>query len=617
MAAAESALSPMRRGWRRLRHTASFQKLKDAVGPPPDATPLDWPCIIALQSLSMISILSTTYLFSTAVFMVREWGATDEAQAAAHAGTLIAAKPAFSALSSYYWGTLGDRVGFRRTTLVSAAVTAVLTAGVGAVSSFRAAVVLRALGGFFDGVMTLSKSAMAKISDRTNSARAFSTFGVNYGLGSAVGPAVSAVLAYPCGGDPNARDPTRPNPAFPFGCPSDDLRAGAYPFFMSSAWVLVVGAALWAYAFVRLRIPGEDGVDGDEEGDGGAEEERERAVEMTETNAAAEGTRNAERSPGASVALVREGGGVSDSGGRFEGKKADVDVELDRDPEGGDVDPEGGERVSLLAPRNDDDVEAGRGLERPSKVSANSANWRRDGDVRVAVFCQVFVAFVVITGAEVTPIWMATSRPLGGLGFTAVDIGAFGSVMGVTILVFAATLFAALAERFGATRAVAAGLFAMVFIYLAMPFAWVLGETTRAGAWAVMVVVALGRGCMGPVTMGGVSLILNNSAPRAQLGAVNGFANIFTNVARAAAPVVGGALVAGMVHATRTLVKPEEEGGGGGGGGEEPIHRGGAAEAFAEAVPPTWWPFALIAGCFLALAVFAARLPRRLDAPRE
>ena len=605
MAAAESALSPMRRGWRRLRHTASFQKLKDAVGPPPDATPLDWPCIIALQSLSMISILSTTYLFSTAVFMVRQWGATDEAQAAAHAGTLIAAKPAFSALSSYYWGTLGDRVGFRRTTLVSAAVTAVLTAGVGAVSSFRAAVVLRALGGFFDGVMTLSKSAMAKISDRTNSARAFSTFGVNYGLGSAVGPAVSAVLAYPCGGDPNAPDPTRPHPAFPFGCPSDDLRAGAYPFFMSSAWVLVVGAALWAYAFVRLRIPGEDGfgVDGDEEGGGGAEEERERAVEMTETNAAAERTRNAEQSPGASAALVREGGGVSDSGGGFEGKKAEEgDVELDRDPEGGEVDPEGGERVSLLAPRNDDDVEAGRGLERPSKVSS-TANWRRDGDVRVAVFCQVFVAFVVITGAEVTPIWMATSRPLGGLGFTAVDIGAFGSVMGVTILVFAATLFAALAERFGATRAVAAGLFAMVFIYLAMPFAWVLGETTRAGAWAVMVVVALGRGCMGPVTMGGVSLILNNSARRAQLGAVNGVANIFTNVARAAAPVVGGALVAGMVHATRTLVQRED--------------RGGAAEAFAEAVPPTWWPFALIAGCFLALAVFAARLPRRLDAPRE
>ena len=108
----------------------------------------------------------------------------------------------------------------------------------------------------------------------------------------------------------------------------------------------------------------------------------------------------------------------------------------------------------------------------------------------------------------------------------------------MTILVFAATLFAALAERFGATRAVAAGLFAMVFIYLAMPFAWVLGETTRAGVGGDGRRRAR-RGCMGPVTMGGVSLILNNSAPRARLGAENGFANIFTNVARAAAPSWG------------------------------------------------------------------------------
>jgi|AntAceMinimDraft_12_1070368.scaffolds.fasta_scaffold106195_2 sugar phosphate permease len=56
---------------------------------------------------------------------------------------------------------------------------------------------------------------------------------------------------------------------------------------------------------------------------------------------------------------------------------------------------------------------------------------------------------------------------------------------------------------------------------------------------------AVGRGCMGPVVMGGVSLILNNSAPRATLGAVNGFAGTFTNLARAAAPLTAGALIAG------------------------------------------------------------------------
>ena len=42
-------------------------------------------------------------------------GATDEAKAAAHAGLMIAAKPAFSAISSYWWGSAGDRLGFRGT----------------------------------------------------------------------------------------------------------------------------------------------------------------------------------------------------------------------------------------------------------------------------------------------------------------------------------------------------------------------------------------------------------------------------------------------------------------------------------------------------------------------
>ena len=55
-------------------------------------------------------------------------------------------------------------------------------------------------------------------------------------------------------------------------------------------------------------------------------------------------------------------------------------------------------------------------------------------------------------------------------------------------------------------------------------------KRSHAGTWALISIFAVGRGCMGPVVMGGVSLILNNSAPRAQLGAVNGFAGTFTNL---------------------------------------------------------------------------------------
>ena len=591
----ESALSPIRSGLRRLRYSASFQTLSSLAGPKKEATPLDWWCVFALQACSMISILSTTYIFSTAVFMVRVWGATDEAKAAAHAGLMIATKPAFSALSSYVWGSLGDKVGFRITMLASAAITVALTAALGAVDSFHWALVLRALSGFFDGVMTLSKSAMAKISDRTNSAKAFSTFGVNYGLGSTVGPTLSALLAYPCGGDPNARG-SDTSPMFGDWCPHHALRE--YPFFLSSAWVGVAGVFLWTFAFAYLRIPNDgEAARADADVDAGTDAGA-KSVEMT----------------GASVAVVRGGGLDRGEGKRGAGKGGGEEEDDDEGEEttllgsspgsGTRGDVETGATGAGRVP-GDGDGDGNENGDGSGGGESAPAPWHKDECVRLATFSQVWCAFVVITGAELTPIWMATSRENGGLGFTAVDIGAFGSVMGVVILVFAATLFSFLADRFGATRAVTWALACNGCIYLAHPLAWVAVARSRALTWAIVGLFAVGRGCMGPVVMGGVSLILNNSAPRASLGAVNGFAGMFTNLARAGAPIFAGALVAGMVHATRKLVREREEGDG-----------EGVEFDVAEAVPPTWWPFVLLSLCFFALSRGAARMPKSLDNPR-
>eukprot|EP00227_Mantoniella_beaufortii_P011001 CAMPEP_0197584996 /NCGR_PEP_ID=MMETSP1326-20131121/7437_1 /TAXON_ID=1155430 /ORGANISM="Genus nov. species nov., Strain RCC2288" /LENGTH=276 /DNA_ID=CAMNT_0043149445 /DNA_START=188 /DNA_END=1015 /DNA_ORIENTATION=+ len=238
------------RGWLSRRWRGGGGGSRAAVASPraprKDVTPLDWLCVLSIQSLSMISVLSTTYIFSTAVFMANFWGATDEAKAAAHAGIMIAAKPAFSALSSYAWGRAGDRLGFRYTMLTSSAVVAVLTAMLGMVSSFYWAIALRATCGFCDGMMTSSKSAMAKISDRTNSAKAFSTFGITYGMGATLAPSLAAVLAYPCGGDPNGGHPVFPT------CPGAVLRA--YPFLLSSGWVLLAAVPLWCFSFTFLKI---------------------------------------------------------------------------------------------------------------------------------------------------------------------------------------------------------------------------------------------------------------------------------------------------------------------------------------------------------------------------
>ena len=593
----ESVLVPIRGRWRRLRHSASFVSLsnlsKAGRASTGEVTPLDWWAVLGIQSLSMISILSSTMVFSTAVFMVREWGAVDEAKAAAHAGLMIAAKPGFSALSSYAWGRRGDTAGFRATMLGSAMVTAALTAALGAVSSFHWALALRALTGFCDGVMTLTKSAMAKISDRTNSAKAFSTFGVTYGLGSSIGPTVAALLAYPCGGDPNASE-TEGSPLFASGraCPWHTLRA--YPFLLSTAWVGVLGLALWTFAFLCMNIPEGEGTRSGEGSDG---PRGDREVEM------------------ASVAEVRcfetEGGGEKAHTGALEAEAcgdgmAAVAVTV-AESDGSDGEGEG---AALLSPSRDAesrDVES-PSSERGARADAEpekepKAAWHMDRAVRLATHAQVWGAFIVITGAELTPIWMATSVANGGLGFDAVDIGAFGGVMGVIILIFAATLFSALADAFGVTTAVRWALAANGVIYLSHPLAWYAERAGYAAAsWALVIAFALGRGCAGPVVMGGVSLILNNSAPRKHLGAVNGFAGTFTNVARAAAPVFAGALAAGMVHAARTLTGDSRE--------------NGLEHKVAETVPPTWWPFALLSTCFFLMSRMAAKMPRSLDAPR-
>ena len=606
----ESALVPIRGGWRRLRHSASFVSLsslskagRESTG---EVTPLDWWAVLGIQSLSMISILSSTMVFSTAVFMVREWGAVDEAKAAAHAGLMIAAKPGFSALSSYAWGRRGDTTGFRATMLVSALVTAALTAALGAVSSFHWALALRALTGFCDGVMTLTKSAMARISDRTNSAKAFSTFGVTYGLGSSVGPTVAALLAYPCGGDPNVSSSnTR-------ACPARVLRA--YPFLLSTAWVGALGLALWTFAFLCMKIPEEDDENHKKQnasGDGGRRTPggRDADVEMAsvaeihgfETQGAAKGTRlssqDVERGDGmAAVALAVAESDESDG----EGEDAAL-LSPSRDAK----------KKSRMdhSSRSVPERDAAESADTENADTQASAAWHTDRAVRLATHAQVWCAFIVITGAELTPIWMATSVANGGLGFSAIDIGAFGGVMGVIILVFAATLFSNLANAVGVTTAVRWALTANGIIYLAHPLAWYARRAGNSAAtWSLVVTFALGRGCMGPVVMGGVSLILNNSAPRKHLGAVNGFAGTFTNVARAAAPVFAGALTAGMVHAARTLT--------GDGAGDGDRRKNGFEYDVAEAVPPTWWPFALLSTCFFLLSRMAAKMPRSLDAPR-
>ena len=85
----------------------------------------------------------------------------DEAKAALRCGLLIASKPFFSAISSYWWGRSGDKIGFKLNILVSVILVSAINLAFGFVAKYSQAVFVRSLNGFFDGIVVLVKPSLS------------------------------------------------------------------------------------------------------------------------------------------------------------------------------------------------------------------------------------------------------------------------------------------------------------------------------------------------------------------------------------------------------------------------------------------------------------------------
>jgi hypothetical protein len=210
----------------------------------------------------------------------------------------------------------------------------------------------------------------------------------------------------------------------------------------------------------------------------------------------------------------------------------------------------------------------------------------KDEDIYQAISLQIMVTMNVLTGTEITPIWLATSIENGGLGWKTQDIGVFGTVMGVTIMSFQLFAFVKLTDKYGIVRLVTWALFLSALVYPCHSIANSIARVSKPGAWAMVVSLGMIRGSLGPIMMGGISLIVNNAAPRESLGVVNGFAGTFSNLSRALAPLVGGSLIAVMASSPK------------------------------DAFMRNWYPFLGLGFFFLVLGWYSMRLSRRLDVPR-
>ena len=564
-------------------------------------TTLDWTTVIAIQSCSLISIMSSTFIFSTGIFMVKNFDRNnvkeDEAKAALRCGLLIASKPFFSAMSSYMWGRSGDRIGFKFNILVSVIFVAAINLAFGFAETYTQAVWVRSLSGFFDGIVVLVKPSLSLISDKTNANRAFGTTGLAYGLGTSIAPAIASFLAFPCTSWKMYDTKNEGGKE----CPALFEK---YPFVLSSSWITIVAVPAFVFALVCMKIVPPTRAAAAVENS--SREDIEKAngfsisFEMVETGKLNQSIPEVEEEQKEEEEEEEES--ESESGGEND-KLVSIPLIDDDSDDFDDSAEHAVETVKLIQEKDSSSSFSEIPMTTSTTTTTDASSFPststktgrdrtsiwillKDEDIYQAISLQIMVTMNVLTGTEITPIWLATSIENGGLGWKTQDIGVFGTVMGVTIMSFQLFAFVKLTDKYGIVRLVTWALFLSALVYPCHSIANSIARVSKPGAWAMVVSLGMIRGSLGPIMMGGISLIVNNAAPRESLGVVNGFAGTFSNLSRALAPLVGGSLIAVMASSPK------------------------------DSFMRNWYPFLGLGFFFLVLGWYSMRLSRRLDVPR-
>jgi MFS family permease len=493
------------------------------------------------------------------------------------------------------WGRSGDRIGFKFNILVSVIFVAAINLAFGFAETYTQAVWVRSLSGFFDGIVVLVKPSLSLISDKTNANRAFGTTGLAYGLGTSIAPAIASFLAFPCTSWKMYDTKNEGGKE----CPALFEK---YPFVLSSSWITIVAVPAFVFALVCMKIVPPTRAAAAVENS--SREDIEKAngfsisFEMVETGKLNQSIPEVEEEQKEEEEEEEES--ESESGGEND-KLVSIPLIDDDSDDFDDSAEHAVETVKLIQEKDSSSSFSEIPMTTSTTTTTDASSFHstktgrdrtsiwillKDEDIYQAISLQIMVTMNVLTGTEITPIWLATSIENGGLGWKTQDIGVFGTVMGVTIMSFQLFAFVKLTDKYGIVRLVTWALFLSALVYPCHSIANSIARVSKPGAWAMVVSLGMIRGSLGPIMMGGISLIVNNAAPRESLGVVNGFAGTFSNLSRALAPLVGGSLIAVMASSPK------------------------------DAFMRNWYPFLGLGFFFLVLGWYSMRLSRRLDVPR-
>eukprot|EP01084_Bolivina_argentea_P209248 356472_1 len=156
------------------------------------ASPPNCQSLLTTQRLSAVFFVQLneayqiTVLLPMVVFMVRDFGIEPELLGI-YTSILNASFCFCQFLCCYIWGLLSDKYG-RRIALISGLIfstIAILCFGLS--KTFTTAVIVRSVGGFFNGNLGVIKAYLSDITDGRNRAWAFTILAISYGFGSVLG----------------------------------------------------------------------------------------------------------------------------------------------------------------------------------------------------------------------------------------------------------------------------------------------------------------------------------------------------------------------------------------------------------------------------------------------
>jgi MFS family permease len=130
--------------------------------------------------------------------MIMDFGLADrEEDAGYYAGQLAGCFAVAQFFSGFIFGYLADKYSKRKVFLISCTGTALTMLCFGFSRHFGFAVFFRTLCGLFNGNVSTGKAYLADITDSTNQAYAYSFYGLTWGFGAILGPAIGGLLSRP------------------------------------------------------------------------------------------------------------------------------------------------------------------------------------------------------------------------------------------------------------------------------------------------------------------------------------------------------------------------------------------------------------------------------------